>query len=367
MFAFSDMMASVSFEKQDRIARLMRELQLFQSAARGLTSAELAERMGVSQRQAQRDIAALESEQGVPFVNDGRRYSVMAGYWLPPVNFSITEAMTMVIGARLMWRYADRSNPFAQTAYEKLAAVLPEAMRESVLEVAGALVQKTEDGTWVKVFAALTQAWSERRKVRITYAMDRAFERVVWPLFIEPTLSAHSCYLVAHDEKSKAARSYRLERISGVEILAEHFTRPAGFSLAAMLDQAWGIWTSDRPVEVVLRFTPAAARRVKETTWHASQELIGLSDGGVEMRLLVAAPIEVRPWILGWGSACQVLAPEQLRQEMAAEASEMATMYNSAAAMAPLGTAARMTAKPTGRSPLKPQPRNGRTAPSRIT
>lgn len=127
MFAFSDMMASVSFEKQDRIARLMRELQLFQSAARGLTSAELAERMGVSQRQAQRDIAVLESEQGVPFVNDGRRYSVMAGYWLPLVNFSITEAMT---------------------------AVLPEAMRESVLEVAGALVQKTEDGTWVKVFAA---------------------------------------------------------------------------------------------------------------------------------------------------------------------------------------------------------------------
>ena len=57
-----------------RLVRLMRELQLFQAARRGLTSAELAEKMGISQRQAQRDIAVLETEEGVPFVKDGRRY-----------------------------------------------------------------------------------------------------------------------------------------------------------------------------------------------------------------------------------------------------------------------------------------------------
>lgn len=34
-------MARIGFEKQDRIGRLMRELQLFQAAGRGLTSAQL--------------------------------------------------------------------------------------------------------------------------------------------------------------------------------------------------------------------------------------------------------------------------------------------------------------------------------------
>lgn len=305
----------------------MRELQLFQSAPRGLTTADIAERMGISQRQAQRDIAVLESEQNVPFVKDGKRYSVMEGYWLPPVNFSITEAMAMVIGARLMWRYADRVNPFAQTAYEKLAGVLPVPMREPILAVAGALADKTDDGTWVKVFAALTQAWAERRKVRITYTMERTFERVVWPLFIEPTLSAHSCYLVAYDPVARAPRAYRLERISGVELLEERFTSPEGFSLAEMFDRAWGIWTSDRPVEVVLHFSPAVARRVRETTWHPSQKLVELPDGGVQMTLLVSAPIEVQPWILGWGGACEVLAPEALRDALAAEARSMSLRY----------------------------------------
>lgn len=53
---------------QDRLARLMRDLHLFQATGvHGLTSAELAERMGISQRQAQRDIEALVSTR-----DDGR-------------------------------------------------------------------------------------------------------------------------------------------------------------------------------------------------------------------------------------------------------------------------------------------------------
>ena len=118
-----------NFEKHDRLIRLMRELALFQANPRGLTSAQIAERMEISQRQAQRDIAALEGELRVPFVKQGTRWSLIEGYFLPPVNFTVPEAMAMVVGARLMWRYADRANPFAQAAYEKLAAALRANLR----------------------------------------------------------------------------------------------------------------------------------------------------------------------------------------------------------------------------------------------
>ena len=185
-----------NFEKHDRLIRLMRELALFQANPRGLTSAQIGERMEISQRQAQRDIAALEGELRVPFVKQGTRWSLIEGYFLPPVNFTVPEAMAMVVGARLMWRYADRANPFAQAAYEKLAAALPGPMKEPVMEVADGLANKPEDGEWTKVFAALTTAWAERRKVRIRYIKEdgSSSERVVWPLFIEPTPAAHSLY-----------------------------------------------------------------------------------------------------------------------------------------------------------------------------
>ena len=66
-----------NFEKHDRLIRLMRELALFQANPRGLTSAQIGERMEISQRQAQRDIAALEDELKVPFVKQGARWSLI--------------------------------------------------------------------------------------------------------------------------------------------------------------------------------------------------------------------------------------------------------------------------------------------------
>jgi predicted DNA-binding transcriptional regulator YafY len=317
------------FEKHDRLIRLMRELALFQAQPRGLTTAQIAERMEISQRQAQRDIAALESEFTVPFVKQGTRWTLIGGYFLPPVNFTIPEAMAMVVGARLMWRYADRANPFAQAAYEKLAAVLPLAMKEPVMEVADGLGDKPDDGVWTKVFAALTTAWAERRKVQIRYTKEdgQTIERIVWPLFIEPTPAAHSLYLIAHDEKRRGPRVFRLERISSVVVLEQRFSPPLGSSLRKMLGHAWGIWTSDHPVEVVLRFTSRVGARVAATTWHESQELKHLSGGGVEIRLVIAEPTEIRPWILGWGKECRVVAPASLRESILAELDDAAAAY----------------------------------------
>ena len=326
-------MARDNFEKHDRLIRLMRELALFQAHPRGLTSAQIAERMEVSQRQAQRDIAALESELKVPFVRQGTRWALIEGYFLPPVNFTVPEAMAMVVGARLMWRYADRANPFAQAAYEKLAAVLPAPMKEPVMEVADGLADKPDDGTWTKVFAALTTAWSERRKVRIRYTREdgHALERVVWPLFIEPTPAAHSLYLIAHDEKRRGPRVFRMERISAVVVLEERFSPPLGSSLRKLLGHAWGIWTSDHPVEVSLRFTPRVAARVIATTWHESQEARELPNGGVELRLLIAEPTEIRNWILGWGQECEVVAPVSLRESIRSELENTLAAYGRSA------------------------------------
>jgi len=228
-----------------------------------------------------------------------------------------------------MWRYADRANPFAQAAYEKLAAVLPAPVKVAVMEVADGLGDKPDDGVWTKVFAALTTAWAERRKVRIRYTKEdgSTSERVVWPLFIEPTPVAHSLYLIAHDEKRRAPRVFRMERISSVVVLEQRFSPPLGSSLRKMLAHAWGIWTSDHPVAVVLRFTPRVAARVVATTWHESQEVRELPHSGVEMRLVIAELTEIRPWILGWGKECEVIAPAGLRESIAEELEHAAAAY----------------------------------------
>jgi proteasome accessory factor B len=150
---------------------------------------------------------------------------------------------------------------------------------------------------------------------------------VVWPLFIEPTPAAHSLYLIAYDEKRRAPRNYRIDRISSVLVLDERFSPPLGSSLRKLLGHAWGIWTSDHPVEVLLRFTRRVAERVAATTWHESQDVRELPDGRVELRLVIAEPTEIRPWILGWGQECEVIAPPELRESILAELEEAAAAY----------------------------------------
>ena len=79
--------------------------------------------------------------------------------------------------------------------------------------------------------------------------------------------------------------------------------------------------------EVVLQFAPGVTRRVKESVWHPSQKLEPSDDGGCILRVRVAHPLEMKPFIRGWGPSCLVLSPQWLRQEIAEEMRQAAEMY----------------------------------------
>jgi predicted DNA-binding transcriptional regulator YafY len=78
---------------------------------------------------------------------------------------------------------------------------------------------------------------------------------------------------------------------------------------------------------VRLRFDASVASRVRESVWHRSQKLTELPGGGVELELDVAGIVEIRPWILGWGDAVEVLEPPELRDVVAAAVTRAAARY----------------------------------------
>ncbi len=325
---------SAEFEKGDRIVRLLAELRLLQAIPHGLSTRELGERMGISQRQAQRDLKALEGYLGVPFHLEANRWVVDRAFWLQPLRFSLSEAMGLLLSARLMLRHSDHRDEFTASAYEKLAAVLPEPIRDTLVEAAAGIAKKPAEGRHTRVLRELVTGWAERRKVRITYTMERTFERTVWPLFLEPSPLGSGIYLLAWDQKLEAVRSYRVERISDARLLDEVFQPPDGFDAGAYLGQAWGIWSPGEPVEVELIFAPAAARRVKETVWHPSQTLADLPDGRVRLTVQVSSWLEMRHWVLGWGEACEVVGPPELRNSIRATVASLAHTYGTATAPA---------------------------------
>ena len=82
---------------------------------------------------------------------------------------------------------------------------------------------------------------------------------------------------------------------------------------------AWGIRGGYEVVEVKVRFSKEATYRVRESDWPGVIAREEDQDGRCTLTFLVNHVLEIKSWIRGWGPECEVLAPDELRREIAAE------------------------------------------------
>jgi predicted DNA-binding transcriptional regulator YafY len=234
-----------------------------------------------------------------------------------------------------MVRYADKYDPDLASAFEKLAAALPETLQEHVRRSLDVLQDAPRDERFGDHVRLLTRAWADRRVVEIEYE-GAAFEgrpgdrsrRTVRPFLIEPSLQTHALYLIGWDEDRDAMRTFKIERIREVRVTPRAFEPPEGSRLERDLRRGWDIIADQPPAEVVLRFAPAVADRVVETTWHSLQQTERTPDGGLIWRSTVSGIIEIRLWILSWGEDVEVLEPPELRAGVADILARAAARYS---------------------------------------
>jgi predicted DNA-binding transcriptional regulator YafY len=134
-------------------------------------------------------------------------------------------------------------------------------------------------------------------------------------------------YFIGQSDPPGGLRTYKLDRIRHVELTAEPFVVSADFDGWALLSRAWGVMYGEGElVHVKLRFSSLVGRRVQETRWHLSERTTPTNDG-VIWEADIGDITEIRPWIRGWGSDCEVLEPASLREEMMKEVRQMARRY----------------------------------------
>jgi predicted DNA-binding transcriptional regulator YafY len=91
-----------------RISRLTSIITQLQTK-RLLTATQLSDKFPVSVRTIYRDIRALE-EAGVPIITEeGKGYSIMEHYRLPPVMFTESEANALITAEQLVLKNKDAS------------------------------------------------------------------------------------------------------------------------------------------------------------------------------------------------------------------------------------------------------------------
>jgi predicted DNA-binding transcriptional regulator YafY len=267
-------------------------------------------------------MAAL-SESGVPIVSlPGRGYSLVDGYFLAPLILSTREATALLLRARLLAGQASAETArAAEEAVTKLLAVISEDSRRELRELDDILDVAPSPKLRVRLdlgdlqVRALWQAILERRVTTLRYFGRNRGQQTVRQ--IEPLRLGYvngAWYLTAYCRVRQEERAFRLDRIESLQVEAARFPpRPA-------------VPRPERPaIDVLVRFRGDMSRWVRERQHWSFVAEEGTSDE-VLARYRLRDLDEIAPWLLGWGTAAEVIAPPELRDRLRREAQSLIEM-----------------------------------------
>ena len=223
-----------------RISRLTAIITQLQTK-RLLTAAQLADRFNVSIRTIYRDVKALE-QAGVPVLKEeGKGYTLMQGYKVPPIMFTEDEANALITAEQMLLKSTDTSlSREYEAAISKIKAVLRHITKEktellsSRIAISPAFLQTNPTASLTLIQHALTSF----KVLEITYQSKHKAEttnRKVEPFALYFSLKER-WLLIAYCRLRKDFRMFSLDRILNVRTLDLSF-QPHKLTLAEYLDE----------------------------------------------------------------------------------------------------------------------------------
>ncbi|MFC4016921.1 helix-turn-helix transcriptional regulator [Micromonospora sp. GCM10011542] len=320
-----------------RASRLISLVLLLQSRET-MTAAELARELEVSERTVYRDVLAL-SAAGVPVYADRGRaggYRLLGGYRTRLTGLTRDEAEALFL-AGLPGPAGDMGLADAVAGAElKVLAALPPALRDAPARAgqrfhldAPGWFRETGPPPWLAELAGA--AWRDR-VVELRYRRgEREVTRRVQPYGL--VLKSGTWYLIGR--VGDGHRTYRVDRVTGVEVTGEAFERDEGFDLAGhWREQAGSFLRTMLRAEVTVRLSPAGLRQLRHLVdapfvYEDVLAAAGPPDeqGWVVTRLPVESVVVAYTQLLALGPEVEALDPPELRERLADAARRAAARY----------------------------------------
>jgi predicted DNA-binding transcriptional regulator YafY len=210
-----------------RLSRLTAILTQLQSK-RLLTSTELSKKFEVSVRTIYRDVKALQAS-GVPiYAEEGKGYSLMEGYRLPPVMFTESEANALITAEQLVLKNNDVSLiENYQNAITKIKSVLKYETKDKVELLSNRIYswQSEEKSTAKSPLTTLQLAITHFNLSLIEYQSvqnEAITTRTIEPFALYNT-AGETWLLVAWCRLRKDFRTFRVDKIVKIEVLKDQF------------------------------------------------------------------------------------------------------------------------------------------------
>ncbi len=294
-------------------------------------ASELAEELGVSLRTVHRYFAMLD-EMGIPVYSERGPYggfSLVRGYKMPPLVFTLEEAVAVVLGTGLVEElWGDLYREAAHGALAKLENLLPE---EQVREVAWARQSLVATGMHRADMKAQTPALEKlRRAIREHRSVEMNYQSSQVPHPSQRRLNPYALvhrwgwwYVVGFCHVRKEIRTFRVDRIFEIALLDTTFTPASDFNLQEHLKKEF---EGQPKILCRLRFEREFANLLAgyQSYWETIESQ---PDGSVEVTFAAPALEWAAATTLAYGPAVEVLEPAALRALVAEWIEAMGRKY----------------------------------------
>jgi proteasome accessory factor B len=306
-----------------RIERLINLIAALLDSPRPMTAEEIRERIaGYDQanyeafrRAFERDKEALramgiplEVRSTDPFADQLDAYTIpKARYYLPEIDFDPDEVAALQIAAEILLGAGEH----ATAALLKLSIDSPRSPRSGPRVRWGADLAAEQP-----LLAPLYSALIDRHPItfRYTTAAGASSTRTVEPYRLLHR-SGH-WYLVGKDTQRAAVRAFRVTRMGPrITVGSTGYAIPDDFDAAAHLGEAWEIGESREPA--VIRFDSTMR-------WWPEQNMTSAprreaADGALDLEVPMGNPDALVSWVIGFGGAATIVAPESARRRLVAQ------------------------------------------------
>lgn len=160
------------------------------------------------------------------------------------------------------------------------------------------------------ILEKLRNAMLAFKKVQFDYPTDKGNRTIT----LNPygVIIADKYYLVGFNEYVKDLRLYKVDKISGLEILEEYFEKDEKFSLSEYCNNSFGIY-QEEPLKIILEFDKSSADDVLNYHFHPTQKMKQLENGNVQVKFIAGGTYAICQELFKWGGKVQIKKPIELK------------------------------------------------------
>jgi predicted DNA-binding transcriptional regulator YafY len=277
---------------------------------------------------------AILSEAGFPwhFDRTTNAYRFADGYSLKRLDLSNGELFGLVALRSLGASIGGTIGSSIDEVTERLVGTAgrnAKARVERPSPVAFRLAEIALDEAGERAFALLSAAERSSRSVEFEYRdkEGNSTRRTADPYGF--VVNGGRIYCIAFDHARRDKRTFAVDSMNAVRVLAQTFVKPGDFNVEAYAaGSISGVLTSGESTEVAVRFDARVAKAAEAARVVADRHVLRGADGSVEIRYRVSDVDELVRWVLGWGAQAEILSPATARQRIAAFAREIAGKYS---------------------------------------